>query len=200
MGTLDNSMKKLDSLKDHLNLMKMISGLLPYPTNGFQKKMLRWNSILRRNWAVEKSTLKNSSLKMIEKSWNSTLDIKELHSSYITSLLMTLSKLEKLLFLTLAKIPSLSPSKDKNFRDSLLLINLVKHMLKTSSKQKKFQLEAVLRSLAEHTISKVVTNSPEIIMKQSLEWGVLIIKVTQQLVRSHDQVILNLLRHHHSSS
>lgn len=69
---------------------------------------------------------------MIEKSWNSTLDIKELHSSYITSSLMIPLKLEKLLFLTLAKIPSLSPSKDKNFLDNLPLINLVKHMLKTS--------------------------------------------------------------------
>jgi ERCC4-related helicase len=83
MTTPENSIKNLELHKDLLKLTKMINGLQLKITNGFLRKMRKWNNISKKNLEVAKSIQKNSSFKTIEKCLNSLRDSKE-HLSLFT--------------------------------------------------------------------------------------------------------------------
>lgn len=74
MTTQDSSIRKSDSLKALLSLTLMTLGPQLSIISGFLRKMPKWKSILRKNLEEEKSILKNSSFRTIEKSSSFTLD------------------------------------------------------------------------------------------------------------------------------
>ena len=132
ISTLESFIKSLASLKVQLKTMKTINGQQLRIQNGFQRKMLWWKSIYRRNWVEEKLILKNNSSKTIEKCLNFMLYAIMKNISFITSLQMILLKSDKFQFQILEKIHSLLLSVVKNCHSSLLSINLDKLMLKNS--------------------------------------------------------------------
>lgn len=138
MSTQENSMKNWVNHKDHLNNTKTINGQQRLIINGSLKRMLSWKNILKKNLVVVKLTLKNSSCKMTEKSLNSMPDSKVPHTSFITSLRMTLLKFVRSHFQTQAKILSQLPSEDKNFLVNLLSTNQDKLMQRISWKPRSF--------------------------------------------------------------
>jgi len=61
MITQESSSRKLASLKAPLNSMRMINGQQQLLTNGYLKRMPKWNSTFRKSLVEERLTPKNSS-------------------------------------------------------------------------------------------------------------------------------------------
>lgn len=132
MSTQENSMNNWDNHKDHLSNTKTINGQQRLIINGSLKRTLSWKNTLKKNSVVVKLTLKNNSCKMTEKFLNSIPDFKVLHTSFITSLLMTQLKFVNFHFQTLVKIRSLLLSEDKNSPDNLRWTNQGRHTQRIS--------------------------------------------------------------------
>lgn len=161
MDIPDNFMRNLVSLKGHHSHIKMINGIPRSIPNGYLRKMPWWKSIWKRSSEVVRWIQKNNFCKMIEKFLNFSQGLKERPSLSTISLQMIHYRSEKWACPTLARTPSQSLSRGKNFQDNLRSINQAKHMHRISSKPMSSELVKTLWFLADSIYFKAVIILPE---------------------------------------
>lgn len=168
-STQDSFMKSKGVPRALLCHIKMINGRQKITRSGFLKKTPKWRSIWRRNLVEVELLQRNSFWKMTGKSSNSLPPTEMEDSSFTSSLLMILWKLEKLSLLIQERILSQWLLKGKNCQENLLWTNPAKLMHKISWPLINWKLASSLMSLEEIIFSKDVMILPDTTIIQSTE-------------------------------